>query len=195
MGEYMGTTALTSRGWWLLRLRLESNHANNSDPLLPFGSCIQPPLLPPPPAPPKLRLWSEPAHPAGGSSYQHVSRLHKREAEAEAEAEPHLGYYGLPLAYHTGYPSWPGVRGLGFSSTCWGCRGKRSAEPHGFPLLAAYHHAPLPLTFLHHLVPTATGEVTESGDGYEVKQTHGLHASSFQSVTRGVAEPAAEEDV
>merc|ERR1711863_188458 len=111
------------------------------------------------------------------------------------QREPHLGYYGLPLAYHTGYPSWPGVRGLGFSSTCWGCRGKRSAEPHGFPLLAAYHHAPLPLPFLHHLVPTATGEVTESGDGYEVKQTHGLHASSFQSVTRGVAEPAAEEDV
>merc|ERR1712210_255289 len=50
------------------------------------------------------------------------------------------------------------------------------------------------LPFLHHLVPTATGEVTESGDGYEVKQTHGLHASSFQSVTRGAAEPAAEEE-
>merc|ERR1712062_361566 len=74
------------------------------------------------------------------------------------------------------------------------CRGKRSAEPYGFPLLASYHHAPLPLPFLHHLVPTATGEVSESGDGYEVKQTHGLHASSFQSVTRGVAEPAAEEE-
>merc|ERR1712096_465632 len=63
------------------------------------------------------------AHPGGGSSFQHVSRLHKREAEAEAgpeaeaDADPHLGYYGLPLAYHTGYPSWPGVRGLGFSST------------------------------------------------------------------------------
>merc|ERR1712066_1222696 len=47
----MGTTALTSRGWWLRRLRLESNHANNSDLLLPFGSCIQPPPLPPPPPP------------------------------------------------------------------------------------------------------------------------------------------------
>merc|ERR1712203_1054732 len=57
----MGTTALTSRGWWLLRLRLESNHANNSDPLLPFGSCIQPPPLLPPPAPPKLRLWLKPS--------------------------------------------------------------------------------------------------------------------------------------
>merc|ERR1711971_403742 len=117
------------------------------------------------------------------------------DADADAEADPHLGYYGLPLAaYHTGYPSWPGVRALGFSSTCWGCRGKRSAEPHGFPLLAAYHHAPLPLPFLHHLVPTATGEVTESGAGYEVNQTHGLHASSFQSVSRGAVEPAAEEE-
>jgi len=43
-------------------------------------------------------------------------------------------------------------------------------------------------------VPTATGEVTESGAGYEVKQTHGLHASSFQSVTRGAVEPVAEEE-
>merc|ERR1712025_1229756 len=151
------------------------------------------------------------AHPGGGSSYQHISRLHKREAEADADAEAEaeadpLGYYGLPLAYHTGYPSWPGVRGLGFSSTCYGCRGKRSAElpifgkrsaepVYGLPLLRAYHHAPLPLPFLHHLVPTATGEVNESGLGYEVKQTHGLHASSFQSVTRGeVAEPAAAEE-
>merc|ERR1712037_183077 len=33
-------------------------------------------------------------HPGGGASYQQVSRLHKR--EAEAEANPHLGYYGLP---------------------------------------------------------------------------------------------------
>merc|ERR1711862_600089 len=74
----------------------------------------------------------------------------------------------------------------------YGCRGKRSAEPvNGLPLLRAYHHAPLPLPFLHHLVPTATGEVNESGAGYEVKQTHGLHASSFHSVTRG--EVAEEE--
>ena len=107
------------------------------------------------------------AHPGGGSSFQHVSRLHKR--EAEAEADPLLIHHGLPLAYHTGYPNWPGVRALGFSSTCYGCRGKRSAEPYGVPLLAAYHH-PVPLPFVHHLVPTATGEVTESGAGYEVEQ-------------------------
>merc|ERR1711971_64138 len=140
--------------------------------------------------------WPTPGVGQGFNSTIYGSRgKRSADAEADAEADPHLGYYGLPLAaYHTGYPSWPGVRGLGFSSTCWGCRGKRSAEPHGFPLLAAYHHAPLPLPFLHHLVPTATGEVTESGAGYEVKQTHGLHASSFQSITRGAVEPAAEEE-
>merc|ERR1712223_242411 len=55
------------------------------------------------------------AHPGGGSSFQHVSRLHKR--EAEAEADPLLIHHGLPLAYHTGYPNRPGVRALGFSSS------------------------------------------------------------------------------
>merc|ERR1712110_574969 len=34
------------------------------------------------------------AHPEGGSSYQHVSRLHK--SEAEAEAEPHLATTACP---------------------------------------------------------------------------------------------------
>merc|ERR1719429_1014169 len=38
------------------------------------------------------------AHPGGGSSFQHVSRLHKR----EAEADPLLIHHSLPLASHTG---------------------------------------------------------------------------------------------
>merc|ERR1712072_1266134 len=51
-------------------------------------------------------------------------------AVALAEPEPHYGYYGYP--FHQQH--WPSVRAPGFSSTCWGCRGKRSAEPspHGF---------------------------------------------------------------
>merc|ERR1711963_718888 len=40
---------------------------------------------------------------------------------AVAIAEPYYGYYGHQL-------SWPSVRGYGFSATCWGCRGKRSAD-------------------------------------------------------------------
>merc|ERR1712037_774076 len=59
----MGTTALLARGWRLLRLRLESNHANHSDPLLPVGSRLQPPPSAPSPPPPKLRLWAEPGSP------------------------------------------------------------------------------------------------------------------------------------
>merc|ERR1711936_1297103 len=40
-------------------------------------------------------------------------------------AEPYYGYYGHPYYHQLG---WPSVRAPGFSSTCWGCRGKRSAE-------------------------------------------------------------------
>merc|ERR1712141_633546 len=53
----------------------------------------------------------------------------KREAEsdadaqpdAEADADPYYGYYG-------GQYAWPGYYGYGFERTCWGCRGKRSAD-------------------------------------------------------------------
>jgi len=50
---------------------------------------------------------------------------------ALGEAEP-LGYLHAVPALYNAYPNWPGVRGLGFSSTCYGCYGrkKRSAEPH-----------------------------------------------------------------
>ena len=56
-------------------------------------------------------------------------------ALAEPEADPHYGYYGYPY-YHQ--LSWPGVRAPGFSSTCWGCRGKRSADPEPEPHLGYY---------------------------------------------------------
>merc|ERR1712012_1283460 len=54
------------------------------------------------------------------------------EAEAEAEAAPYYyGYYGHQL-------NWPSYYAPGFSSTVWGARGKRSAEPaygyYGYPL-------------------------------------------------------------
>merc|ERR1711910_166799 len=46
-------------------------------------------------------------------------------AVALAEPGPHYGYYGYPYHHQL---QWPSVRAPGFSSTCWGCRGKRSAE-------------------------------------------------------------------
>ncbi len=33
---------------------------------------------------------------------------------------------------------WPGYRAPGFSSTCWGCRGKRSADPEPEPYYGYY---------------------------------------------------------
>merc|ERR1711935_954082 len=38
-----------------------------------------------------------------------------------------LGYGYHPLAYNQLH--WPAYYGNGFSSQCWGCRGKRSADP------------------------------------------------------------------
>merc|ERR1712113_1292656 len=46
---------------------------------------------------------------------------------AVALAEP---YYGYPY-YHQ--LQWPSVRAPGFSATCWGCRGKRSADAEAEP--------------------------------------------------------------
>ena len=42
----------------------------------------------------------------------------------------HYGYYGYPTAtsYVFNSRDWPSVKGPGFESTCWGCRGKRSAD-------------------------------------------------------------------
>ncbi len=51
-------------------------------------------------------------------------------------ADPYYGY---------GQYSWPSAYGYGFSSTCYGCRGKRSAEPsaepepyYGYPYFGLY---------------------------------------------------------
>merc|ERR1712149_38257 len=53
-------------------------------------------------------------------------------AVAMAEPEAEAGYYGL--GYGCGHQlNWPGYYGHGFSSTCWGCRGKRSAEADAEP--------------------------------------------------------------
>merc|ERR1739846_159907 len=45
---------------------------------------------------------------------------------AEADADAYYGYH-YPALYNA-YPNWPGVSTPFGSSTCFGCRGKRSAE-------------------------------------------------------------------
>merc|ERR1712179_420344 len=59
------------------------------------------------------------------------------------DAQP-LGYLPAVPALYNAYPNWPGVRGLGFSSTCYGCYGrkKRSAEPHGYGYPLVYGYVP-----------------------------------------------------
>merc|ERR1712236_182280 len=51
-----------------------------------------------------------------------------------------FGLYGYPRSSSYVYNSynWPGVSGPGFESTCWGCRGKRSADPEPGYLWYAY---------------------------------------------------------
>merc|ERR1711976_346382 len=57
-------------------------------------------------------------------------------AVAMAEPEAEAGYYGYHpglYGYYGHQLNWPGVRAPGFSSQCFGCRGKRSAEADAEP--------------------------------------------------------------
>merc|ERR1712002_1194556 len=63
-------------------------------------------------------------------------------AVALAEPEAEAGYYGYNRGFY-GYGhqlNWPGYRAPGFSSQCFGCRGKRSAEADAEPGFYGYHH-------------------------------------------------------
>merc|ERR1711994_259809 len=55
-------------------------------------------------------------------------------ASCEAEADPGYGYYyGAYPALYNAYPNWPGVSTPFSQSTCFGCRGKRSADAEAEP--------------------------------------------------------------
>merc|ERR1711881_564107 len=54
-------------------------------------------------------------HPSGYSA-QHITRLHKREAEADPEADAYYGYgYGLGYGHRLGYGHHLGYHGLGYT--------------------------------------------------------------------------------
>merc|ERR1719369_492148 len=69
-------------------------------------------------------------------------------ATVSAEAEP--GYVALAPALYNAYPNWPGVSTPFASSTCFGCRGKRSADAEAdadayygygyYPYYRAFHY-------------------------------------------------------
>merc|ERR1711863_160126 len=95
-------------------------------------------------------------------------------AMAEPEADAHYGYYGY--GYHPGFygyglwghqQAWPTASAPGVSSTCFGCRGKRSAEAEAAPVAAvAPVHYGLP--FYGYGLPAIYNNPTLQWPGYKV---------------------------
>merc|ERR1712126_637984 len=79
-------------------------------------------------------------------------------ALAAPEAEP--GYYAPALL--NAYPNWPGYSTPYSSSTCFGCRGKRSADADAYYGYAPYYRAIYPGIAGH---PTGTSFVARSTQG------------------------------
>merc|ERR1712133_344625 len=87
-------------------------------------------------------------------------------ALAAPEAEP--GYYAPALL--NAYPNWPGYSTPYSSSTCFGCRGKRSADAdayYGYGY-APYYRAIYPGIAGH---PTGTSFVARSPEGLRGKRS------------------------
>ena len=87
------------------------------------------------------------AHPGPATSY--VARSPQGIGKRSAEAEPHYGYYGQY--------AWPSATGYGFTATCFGCRGKRSAEPSSYeyanPGVGSFTKVSAPYLFPHFVGP------------------------------------------
>merc|ERR1712121_136193 len=79
-------------------------------------------------------------------------------AAPEADADAYYAAY-YPALYNS-YPNWPGVSTPFSSSTCFGCRGKRSAEPGYY--LPGFYHGFYPGVAGH---PTGTSYVARSPQG------------------------------
>ena len=87
------------------------------------------------------------AHPGYATSYTY--RSPQGIGKRSAEPEPHYGYYGQY--------AWPSATGYGFTSTCYGCRGKRSAEPSSYeyanPGVGSFTKVSAPYLFPHFVGP------------------------------------------
>merc|ERR1712241_1162668 len=101
--------------------------------------------------------------------------------EAAEEAKPEAPAAVVPaVAVHPFYGlwghqlQWPGIRAPGFSATCFGCRGKRSAEPgyyhpyrfYGYPYHFGYHA-------LKPLKPLKSGTAVHPGFATSFVETSG----------------------
>merc|ERR1719273_2705982 len=127
-------------------------------------------------------------------------------ALAEPEADAYYGYggyYGHGL-YGYGYGhqlGWPSYRAPGFTSTVWGARGKRSAEPsaepHGYgfygyhPYAYGLYH---PYAFRHHVAAVAAPEGTGVA-GHPGGATSFVSRSPQGLGKRSAEEPAEDDKV
>merc|ERR1711899_354951 len=112
-------------------------------------------------------------------------------AMAEPEADAWHGYYGY--GYHPGFygyghqQAWPAAAGPGVSSTCFGCRGKRSAEADAEPGHGFYGYYPYGYYGLHrgyYGLPLGAGVAGHPG---------AATSYSHRSV-QGIGKRSAEED-
>merc|ERR1712189_62658 len=94
---------------------------------------------------------------------------------AEADADAYYGYY--PALYNA-YPNWPGVSTPFASSTCFGCRGKRSADADAYYGYAALpYYRPYLAGVAGH--PTGTSFVARSPQGLRGKRSADADADPF----------------
>merc|ERR1711973_1042644 len=94
-------------------------------------------------------------------------------AAPEADAEP--GYLVAPALYNA-YPNWPGVSTPYFSSTCFGCRGKRYADAYYGYAALPYYRAYLTGVAGH---PTGTSFVARSPQGLRGKRSADADADAY----------------
>ena len=108
-------------------------------------------------------------------------------AAPEAEADPHYVAYGYVPALYNSYPNWPGVSTPYSSSTCFGCRGKRSADADAdaSALYGYYGYSPYAYGY-YGLAPYGYGY--PHATSYEARSPQGLGKRSAD------AEPEAEAE-
>merc|ERR1712193_157383 len=115
-------------------------------------------------------------------------------AEPEAEARYYgynPGFYGYNRGY-SGYGhqlQWPGVRAPGFSSTCFGCRGKRSAEADAEPGYYGYPYGSYGYNFGSYGYPHGSYGYRAYGSAGTFYRSYGYpHGSyGYRAYGRGIA--------
>merc|ERR1711992_377505 len=113
-------------------------------------------------------------------------------AVAFAEPEAEAGYYSYNPGFYNYYGhqlNWPGIRAPGFSSTCFGCRGKRSAEAEAAPVYYGYGYYGYPYGFGYRTFGTGIAAHPGYATSFTYRSPQGLRGKRSAD-----AEPEAEAD-